>query len=145
MIRRYHHIGITVSDLDRSISFYRDMLGFRTVEFLEASGEEVADGLGLEDASLKLVAMERGDLVVELIEYSVPEDKKMVAPRPCDVGCMHIALEVDDIHGMYEDLLAQGVRFNTSPKRNSDNLDWAWWCYTRDPDGVPIELVQVSP
>jgi len=145
MIRCYHHVSITVSDLKRSISFYRDTLGFQPVEFLEASGEEVSAGLGLEGVSLKLAAMERGDLVLELIEYSAPEGRKMIAPEPCDVGCMHMALEVDDIHEMYKDLSAQGVRFNTSPNRNPGNLAWAWWCYMRDPDGVPIELVQVSP
>jgi catechol 2,3-dioxygenase-like lactoylglutathione lyase family enzyme len=145
MIRDCQHVSITVSDADRSVAFYRDKLGFNVVGVSEASGDELAEALGLNEASLKVVVMEQGNMVLELIEYALPDDRHMVAPRPCDVGCMHMALEVDDIHALFDELSAQGVKFNTPPKRNPDSIDWAWWCYMQDPDGVPIELVQVSP
>ena len=47
--------------------------------FLEASSEDALAGLGLEGASLKLGAMERGDLVLEHVGYSAPEDVTMIA------------------------------------------------------------------
>jgi len=145
MIRGYQHVSVTVSDLERSVAFYRDMLGFVPSEYSEASGESVSQALGLRDVELKLAVLQQGGLVLELIEYRSPQDRKRIAPRPCDVGCMHMALEVENIHGLYADLSARGVHFNTPPQRNPDNLAWAWWCYLRDPDGVPIELVQIAP
>ena len=145
MIRSYQHVSITVNDLERSVAFYRDMLGFTPSEYAEASGESVSQALGVKDVALKLAVLRQGDLVLELIEYRSPSDRNRVAPRPCDVGCMHMALEVEDIHGLYAALTAKGVRFNTPPQRNPDDLAWAWWCYMQDPDGVPIELVQIAP
>jgi catechol 2,3-dioxygenase-like lactoylglutathione lyase family enzyme len=144
MIRRYQHASITVSDLERSVAFYQDALGFVQAEMSEASGEELSRALGLENVRLRLATLVQNDCLLEMIEYLSPEGSKK-APRPCDVGCMHIALEVDDIHEMYETLSARGVKFNSPPNRNPEGLSWAWWCYMRDPDGVPIELVQIKP
>lgn len=145
MIRAYQHVSITVSSLERSIAFYRDMLGFSLKDTSEASGQELSQALGVENASLKLAVLTQGDMILELIEYRSPEDRNRVAPRPCDVGCMHIALDVEDIHQLYEKLSAQGVKCNTPPKRNPEGIGWAWWFYLQDPDGVPIELVQIAP
>ena len=74
--------------------FYRDTLGFHPVELLAASGEAASAGLGAEDASLKVAEVERVDSALELIEYSVPEGRKMIAPAPPDAGCMHMAFVV---------------------------------------------------
>ena len=144
MIRRYQHVGITVSDLERSVAFYRDALGFTPAETSEGSGEEISRALGLENVRVRLATVVRNDCLLELIEFASPEGSKK-APRPCDLGCMHIALEVDDIHRMYETLSARGVKCNTPPQRNPESLSWAWWFYLSDPDGVPIELVQIQP
>ncbi len=57
---------------------------------------------------------------------------------------MHMALDVDDIQTMYRELSAKGVKFNSAPNRNPPEIAWTWWCYLSDPDGVPIELVQIK-
>ena len=142
LIKGYHHVSITVSDLDRSIAFYRDLFGFILTGTAEAVGEELSAALNVEQAALRLAVLEQGAMILELIEYRAPEGRKAIAPRPCDVGCMHMALAVDNIHELYEELSARGVRFNTPPQRNSEDVAWVWWCYLQDPDGVPIELVQ---
>jgi catechol 2,3-dioxygenase-like lactoylglutathione lyase family enzyme len=144
MIRRYQHVSITVSDLDRSMAWYRDMLGFEPQGGVsEASGEALSRALGVENVHLKLATLLRGDSLLELIQYLSPAGMKK-APRPCDVGCMHMALEVDDIQALYRDLSARGVNFNSAPNRNPPEIAWAWWVYLQDPDGVPIELVQIE-
>jgi hypothetical protein len=75
--------------------FYRDILGCYPVELLAASREAASAGLGAEDASLKVAEVERRvDSALELIEYSVPEGRKMIAPAPRDAGCMHMAFVV---------------------------------------------------
>lgn len=145
MIRRYQHVSITVSDLERSMAFYRDMLGFIPSEYAEASGEDASKALAVEDVSLKLAVLKQNEMILELIEYQSPANRNKVAPRPCDVGCMHMALEVEDIHKLCQKLSAEGVKVNTPPQRNPPDVPWAWWCYMQDPDGVPIELVQIAP
>jgi catechol 2,3-dioxygenase-like lactoylglutathione lyase family enzyme len=145
MIRRCQHIGITVSNLERSLAFYRDLLGFKQdVAPMDASGDELSQALGVKNARLKLAVLSRGDLLVELIEYAAPASSGK-APRPSDVGCMHMALEVEDIQKTYKELSAKGVKFNTPPQRNAEQLSWAWWCYLKDPDGISVELVQTAP
>jgi catechol 2,3-dioxygenase-like lactoylglutathione lyase family enzyme len=144
MIRPYQHVAITVSDLDRSVKFYQDIFGFEPLRSMEASGEEVSRALGMEGVNLRLRILTKGEYVLELFEYHSPEGSK-TAPRPCDVGCMHIAFEVDDIQRVYREFTAKGVHINTPPNRNPDGIGWTWWCYMRDPDGVPIELVQIKP
>jgi catechol 2,3-dioxygenase-like lactoylglutathione lyase family enzyme len=144
MIRRYQHVSITVSNLDRSIAWYRDMMGFEPQgQASEAAGEATSRALGLENVRLRLATLVRGDCLLELIQYLSPLGVK-TAPRPCDVGCMHMALEVDDIRTMYRDLSAKGVKFNSAPNRNPPEIAWAWWVYLQDLDGVPIELVQIE-
>ena len=64
------------------------------MELLAASGEAASAGLGAEDASLKVAEVERVDSALELIEYSVPEGRKMIAPEPRDVDCMHMGFVV---------------------------------------------------
>ncbi len=91
-----------------------------------------------------MATLKRGDCLLELIQYYAPPGNKK-APRLCDVGCMHMALEVDNIHALYGDLNSRGVEFLSPPNRLEAGWDWSWWCYCRDPDGVAFELVQVSP
>ncbi len=142
MIKGYHHVSITVSDLERSVAFYRDLFGFVLSGSAEAAGDELSAALNVEQAALRLAVLEQGEMILELIEYRSPAGRSMEAPRPCDVGCMHMALAVDNIHQLYAELSAKGVKFNTPPQRNADDVAWVWWCYLQDPDGVPIELVQ---
>ncbi len=143
MIRRYQHVGISVTNLDRSVAWYQEMLGFELMGSAEASGPEVSQALAVDNSRLKLATLARGDCVLELIEYVSPQGARR-APRPPDVGCTHMALDVDNIQAMYREMSAKGVKFNTVPQRNPPDIAWAWWVYLQDPDGVPIELVQVA-
>ena len=73
MIRRYQHVSITVSDLDRSIAWYRDMMGFEPQGAAsEAAGEATSRALGLENVRLRLATLVQGDCLLELIQYLSP-------------------------------------------------------------------------
>src|SRR5579864_2596825 len=99
MITGVHHKGITVSDLERSIDFYHEVLGleFVTEPSPVFSGDDLSKGLGVPNASLKLVLMKAGDATVELLQYCTPQppiDKPM--PQNA-LGAQHVAFLVDDI------------------------------------------------
>jgi len=142
-----HHHGVTVSDLDRSIRFYHDVLGLEF--FTEPSpvfgGPELARGAGVPGASLRTVCLLAGDDVVELIEYVTPPAPND-APHPQNaLGAQHVALRVTDINAAVERLTAAGVRFFSAPNAVDEGVLAGWrWVYFADPDGISVELVEVA-
>ena len=66
-IQRFSHVGICVSDLDRSLAFYRDALGFHEVGRLDVTGDAPETLLGLRDVDLEAVFLERDGVRIELI------------------------------------------------------------------------------
>ena len=141
-----HHTCITVSDLKRSIAFYRDTLGLELLmtEESERSQDDRSETLGVSQAKVKLALFKVGDTRIELIEYVAsagrPYDRKNN-----DVGTMHIAFHVDDIDAAYESLVEKDVRFTAPPATIPDGPMRGWrWTYFFDPDGVSLELIQTN-
>lgn len=138
------HTGFQVADLERSISFYRDLLGFeviweRTVD-VDYIGELVGyPGLVLRQALLRIPDT---DHCLELLDYRNVE-RTPVDTRTANPGTAHICLWVDDLAALYEQLAAAGVEFVSKPLLptvgpNTGRLV-AYMC---DPDGIRIELVE---
>lgn len=144
MIKGVHHTCITVSDLEQSIAFYRDLLGLDLVmtEESERSGDDRSKALGVPKAKVKLAILRAGDAQVELIEY-VTAKGRAYDRRNNDVGAMHIAFQVEDIDAVYQRMLDQGVRFTSPPATIPDGPMKGWkWTYFFDPDGVSLEIIQ---
>ncbi len=142
MIKGIFHTSITVSNLERSIAFYRDILGFELLYSRESSGEGLSKGVGVENAHLKIVMFRVGDDFLELIEYVTPKcDPKEL--RPCDIGSMHVAFQVKDIEEMGRRLKEHGHTFNTPPRHITEGPMKGWiWAYFKDPDGAQLEIVE---
>ncbi len=144
MIQGVHHTCITVSDLERSIPFYRDVLGLELVmiEESERSGDDRSESLGVPGAKIKLAILRAGDARVELIEYltakGAPYDR-----NNNDTGAMHIAFQVEDIDAVYRRMLDRGARFTSPPATIPAGPMKGWrWTYFFDPDGVSLEIIQ---
>src|SRR5215469_12252214 len=87
------HTGITVSNLDRSLAFWRDVLGFEFSHAAHQTGELAEEITGVTGAEIKLAVLKTpGGHKIELLEYLAPTDRKRVNLRPCDVGFVHVAL-----------------------------------------------------
>jgi lactoylglutathione lyase len=138
------HAGITVSDLDRSLEFYCGKLGMELLWRRLYEEREIAEIVGVPEASGFDIAMLRvpgSEVEVELLEYKGCE-RQPGSARPCDYGTGHFALFVQDIDGLYSDLAARGVRFrsrgpverSSGPSRGGKSL------YSLDPDGYVIEF-----
>jgi catechol 2,3-dioxygenase-like lactoylglutathione lyase family enzyme len=142
------HTGITVSDLDKSIEFYRDTLGLELTlgptEVFE--GDALSAGLAVPDARLRLAVFKVGDGQLELLEYLSPP-----SPVDCPVpnnalGAMHVAFEVEDMRATVKELEAKGIRFFTRPNVVTEGPLNGWtWVYFRDPDGITLELIEYKP
>src|ERR1044072_9576110 len=92
------HTGITVSNLERSLTFWRGVVGFEFSHSAHQTGEMASEITGVEGAELKLAVVKApGGQKIELLEYLAPlERKRNGGLRPCDVGFVHVALIVDD-------------------------------------------------
>jgi catechol 2,3-dioxygenase-like lactoylglutathione lyase family enzyme len=97
VVKSVAHTGITVGDLEASIAFWRDVLGFEGQRRMETSGEFAAQVTGVPGAHFVLAALAGGGHHTELLQYSRPAQRAHLCPRPCDVGSFHVAVNVDDL------------------------------------------------
>jgi catechol 2,3-dioxygenase-like lactoylglutathione lyase family enzyme len=142
------HTGITVSDLDRSLPFYRDVLGLEVwIEPTEVfGGEELSRGVGVEGASLRLAVLKVGASNLELLEYASPPAPNDEAMPPHGLASMHVAFQVDDVLAKMSELESRGVEFLSPPNIVDEGPLAGWrWVYFKDPDGVTLELVEYNP
>jgi glyoxylase I family protein len=140
----FRHVGITVSDLDRSMYFYQELLGFEVKKVMLENGECIDNFSALEDINVTTVKMigKNNSGMIELLHYiSHPKSGPENPTYPLtDVGCSHFALTVDDLDSLYERLVEYGTPFNYPVQTSPDGNVRIAFC--RDPDGTLIELVQ---
>jgi catechol 2,3-dioxygenase-like lactoylglutathione lyase family enzyme len=142
-----HHVGITVKDLDASIRFYHDVLGLPIVT--EPSpwfdGPELGPAVGVPGAALRQVCLRLGDTILELLEYRSPPSET-TGPLPSnDVGASHVAFLVDDVEATMAGFEAKGITFFGPVNIVDEGVLAGWrWVYFADPDGYPLELVEVA-
>ena len=146
MSKRIDHVGITVSDLDRSLRFYCEVLGMKLLTRSTLTDVGNADLLGVDDLELTIADLDPGDgRVVELLEYSSPSGHR-IAFRSWDPASMHLALTVHDLDGVQSRLQEAGVEvISRRPLTIRDpgkTWDGVRCLYVRDPDGAVLELVQ---
>jgi len=141
MITHFRHTGIVVADLDASLQFYVDTLGFSVTKRMEETGAHLDRVLALEGVQVTTVKMAAPDgFLIELLYYQ--SHQQPVEQRElCTVGIGHIALQVDDIEAVYAKLMGAGVHFNAEPQTSPDGYAKLTFCQA--PEGTFIELVQV--
>lgn len=141
MILKLHHTGLSVTDLDRSICFYRDLLGMKLLWRLDHRKSPALERvLGLTQVDVSYAMLESPMGRLELFQYHSPQGQPNPPQRPvCDRGITHVAFQVQDIQDLYERLKEKGVRFHSEPQLVREGVTAA---YMRDPDGIVVELVE---
>lgn len=134
-----HHVAIGVSDMEKALSFYRDLIGMEVVFDIEAQGPVMDVIQGLDGAEARIVMLRLGEQNIELFQYRSPPAKPVSAGlRMSDRGLTHFALKVSNLDELYEEWKAKGVRFYSEPQQ----LGPTRVVYLYDPEGVTIELIQ---
>jgi catechol 2,3-dioxygenase-like lactoylglutathione lyase family enzyme len=138
------HTGITVTNLERSLAFWRDVLGFELSHCAQQQGELAAEITGVPGAEISLAVLKTPTgHKIELLEYLAPADRRHLCPRPCDVGSVHIALTVDDLDAVLSAIESFGWKAAGEPQTlQSGPNAGKRVVYVRDPDGATIEFMQ---
>jgi catechol 2,3-dioxygenase-like lactoylglutathione lyase family enzyme len=142
-----HHVGITVQDLDASIRFYHDVLGlgFSNEPSPWFDGPELGPAVGVPGAALRQVSLTLGDTTLELLEYKSPPSDTRKPLLSNNIGASHVAFLVDDIRAKKAELEAKGISFYSDVNTVDEGVLAGWrWVYFEDPDGYPLELVEVA-
>ena len=140
------HTGITVSKLERSLTFWCDVLGFDLSHTAHQTGEMASEITGVEGAEIKLAVVKApGGHKIELLEYLAPLERKAnVDLRPCDVGFVHVALIVNDLDAILSAINASGWEAAGEPQTlQSGPNAGKRVVYVRDPDGTTIEFMEL--
>ena len=150
MIVSVDHINLVVSDLERSVDFYTNVLGFRETQRAELEGKWIETIIGLETvkASVAYVVSPAGQPRLELLQYHSPIGHGFQANSiPNTLGLRHLALSVDNIDSAVQrlreagtELLSRPVVVPTDVIQHSTGQKIL--CYFHDPDGVLLELTE---
>ncbi|MEF8975563.1 MAG: VOC family protein [Halapricum sp.] len=132
-----HHYGITVSDLDRTATFYRDVLGLDVLAEFSVGGEAFATGVDVPGASAEFVHLDAGDARIELVSYD-PEAEPRTDGALNEPGTTHIGLSVEDLDAV-DEALPDGVDTLSEPKTTESGTRIL---FVRDPEGNLVELLE---
>jgi catechol 2,3-dioxygenase-like lactoylglutathione lyase family enzyme len=140
-------VGMTVSDLDRSVEFYTTVLDFAVETDDTLDGERVEALHGVPGARIRVVRLRLGDERLQLTEYRSPRGRPAPADsRSNDRWFQHVAIIVSDMDRAYARLRRHRVRHaSTAPQTLPATIPAAAGIrafYFRDPDGHPLEILQ---
>lgn len=141
----FFHAGVTVWDLDRSLAFYRDLLGLEVVVERHFTEPYILEVVGVQASGLRIAILKipNTDVLIELLEYRDVE-RHAGDSRPCDPGTGHFCLYVTGIDEFHSRLKAAGVKSRSSvpvlitagPNQGCRVI------YVSDPDGYHVEIFE---
>ncbi len=150
VVKSVETVGITVSDMDRSVEFFSKVLSFEKISDVEVHGAEYEKLQGVFGLRMRVVRMKLGEEVIELTEYLAPEGRPIPSDsRSNDHWFQHIAVVVSDMDKAYQQLRAHKVRHastgpQTIPASNKAAAGIRAF-YFKDPDGHNLEIIYFPP
>jgi len=138
-----NHTSFTVSDLDRSITFFSEVLGFEMVNRAPRDPKLISSITGVPGDDNEVAYIQGPGHRLELIQYHGPSERSQVDSRPCDSGFAHVAYDVDDVDAA----VAASAPYQVLPIGEVTVIDKGpnagrKVVYLRDPDGVTIEYIE---
>ncbi|ROT33380.1 VOC family protein [Micromonospora sp. HM5-17] len=146
-LRTAAHVGISVTDLDRSVAFYQALTGLAPVVRDETMrGDGFARSQGLPCTRLRYATFHLDNLGIDLIQFQEPagDPATVAANRP---GSMHLCFEVADLRAVYDRMRDAGFAFFGEPytfvpeEVSPPEAAGTEVAYFNDPDGTNLELI----
>jgi catechol 2,3-dioxygenase-like lactoylglutathione lyase family enzyme len=148
MITDLGHTGLVVSDMDKMVVFYQDVFGFEVVLDTAVSGKEADDIVNFHIERERIVVLQLGKAQIELLEYRPCGRKYPTDFRSNDLFGVHLAFITDDMGKEYKILKEKGVKIiSQGPQTIPDDhpvFAGTKVLYFEDPEGHPLELLQMS-
>ena len=142
MILETRHTGIVVQDMEKSLHFWRDVMGLKiTVDFRE-KGAFIDTVQGLSGVDLRMIKLTAPDgSMIELLQDAAHPMPAAKQNRLCDRGIRHVAFTVADIETSWTRLNEAGCEVLSAPVASPDGKVRLF--FARDPEGNLMELVQM--
>jgi catechol 2,3-dioxygenase-like lactoylglutathione lyase family enzyme len=146
LVKSVEAVGMTVSDVDRSMEFFRKVLGFEEISDVEVDGKSYEKLQGLFGVRLRVARMKLGGEIIELTQYLAPEGRPIPLDwRSNDHSFQHIAIVVSDMDRAYQHLRSHKIRHASSgpqtiPGSNASAAGIRAF-YFKDPDGHHLEII----
>ena len=135
---KFDHVAVTVSDLDRSLEFYCDLLGMQRAGAPDLEGETISRMTGKDRVHMRVVRLlcpQTPGIYIDLQQYLDPPGKQSDS-KLGDVANGHFCVEVDDIQKASEHLKAKGVEFVSDPVEfDLEDAGQIGCVFFLDPDG----------
>ncbi len=144
-VKRIHHIGITVNNLEKTVNFYKNIMGLKLLVPPTEPSPEIENGkpVGVDGAVIRTCLFEVSDnQILEFLEYQ--SESEIKGPIPMNtIGAHHLSLSVDNIDGFVEKLKKYGIEFLYKPLEiEKGYLKGTKWVYFKDPEGIIVELME---
>ncbi len=137
-----NHTSFTVSNLDKAVAFFRDVLGAAVLSVADRPKDFSERVTGVRGARLSIGYVELGEHKIELIQYLEGQGTTLDVSTN-NVGSGHICFNVDDARALQRDLQARGVKFVSEPMEIPIGTNKGGFAtYFKGPDGITIEFIQ---
>ena len=141
----FSHFGVCVSDLDRSLRFYCDALGFEKAES-HVIGQELARLMDLPDVAVTSQFIRKGATAIELLAFTEPAPFGNGERRAVNqLGLTHLSFRVGDVEATAAKVVEMGGAIVEASRTTIDfGGTPLQFVYCTDPDGVRIELMDLG-
>ena len=141
MIKHIRHTGIVVMDLEESLKFYTQKMGFVISKRMDESGSFIEKILGFDNLNVTTVKMTLNEgQMIELLDFKTHKAESL--PRQInDIGPTHLAFTVTNVDDVYKDFSEDGIEFISPPAISPDGYAKVAFC--KAPEGTYIELVEL--
>ena len=141
MVLNIRHVGIVVSNLENSIAFYKDLLGFEIVSRKDEPSLFIDKILRLSNTKLTTIKMRpHNGQMLELLNFHSHQCHDINLKTLIDVGITHFAVTVKNIEDTYNKLINNGIAFIHPPEKSPNGRAIVAFC--TDPEGNYIEFVE---
>ena len=148
MLKEVMHIGITVSNIENSIKFYRNILGLTLIGQALMEGKETDALFAMNNCKVKIAYLNGSDNIIappiELLEFITPETTKDKA-KLNKISVSEICFRVENIEKIYKHLIDSNVECLSEPQEfdfTSYGFSKSKALYFKDPDGIILELME---
>jgi catechol 2,3-dioxygenase-like lactoylglutathione lyase family enzyme len=145
-ITQFLHVSIGVSDPEKSVPFYRDILGFKLIAEIRYDKRGPAKVMGFKEADFTVWLMMRDGFRLELIHFDHPKSEPLKErPRTNSLGVSHLTVGIEDPEKTMAELKARGVKVWDHTVGNFEENAPGFMFLFEDPDGFLIEAYMARP